>query len=688
MKHLITLKKLSTLTLGCIFIFTSCGGNKENTGGEIKDTTGSEPTVNNFKTEAFADVQVLSYDVPGFDSLTLKQKTYAYYLYEAGLSGRDIIWDQNYRYNLAIRNALENIVRNFQGDKNSDDWNKFMIYTKRVWFSNGIHHHYSMDKFMPEFSREYFEGLIHETNTNLDSTIIAIMFDPEMDKKRVSLDTKKDLITSSACNFYGEGVTEKDVENFYKDMMANGGDKPVEFGLNSKLVKNVDGTLSEEVWKIGGMYSAALTEVVFWLKKAQGVAENDAQANALGLLVEYYQTGDLKKWSEYNIAWASATEGDIDYIQGFVEVYGDPKGMRGTYESIVQIKDFEASARMQTLEENVQWFEDNSTIMDEHKKKNVVGVTYKVVNVLGESGDASPSTPIGVNLPNANWIRVNHGSKSVSLGNLVEAYDNAGGTGLLDEFAHDSTEIELSKKHGKLAAKLHTAMHEVIGHASGQINPGVGTPKETLKSYSSTLEEARADLVALYYIMDPKLVELGLMESLDVGIAEYDGYIRNAMLVQLRRIELGNNVEEAHMRNRQLVAAWAIEHGAKDKVIERIERDGKTYYNINDYQKLRTLFGELLREIQRITSEGDYKAGKDLVETYGVKVDTKLHEQVINRSEKLNIPPYNGFVNPVLTPIMDAEGNITDVKLSYPSSFEEQMLYYSDKYGFLARELK
>ncbi|MBI3133288.1 MAG: dihydrofolate reductase [Bacteroidetes bacterium] len=672
------------LIFAAVFL-SNCGGSGESS-GELKDTLTEAPANMDWEIETFADVQVLSYDIPGFDSLTVKQKTFVYYLYEAGLSGRDITWDQNYRYNLQIRNALENIVRTYAGDKESEDWKKFIVYTKRVWFSNGIHHHYSMDKFIPDFSRDYFQTLLSETATQLDSVIVTAMFDPTIDMKRVNQDPKTDMVVSSAMNFYGDGVTEKDVDNFYKPLMANGGETPVEFGLNSTLVKDADGKLHEEVWKVGGLYGDALSEVVYWLEKAQGVAENDAQANALGLLIEYYKTGDLQKWSDYNIAWAGATEGDIDYIQGFVEVYGDPMHMRGGYESIIQIKDFEASERMKTLEQNVQWFEDNSSIMPEHKKKNVVGVTYKVVNVAGESGDASPSTPIGVNLPNANWIRVQHGSKSVSLGNLVEAYDNAGGEGLLDEFANDAEEIELSKKHGKLAAKLHTAMHEVIGHASGQINPGVGTPKETLKSYASCLEEARADLVALYFILDPKLVELGLMESLDVGKAEYDGYIRNALVVQLRRIEPGRDVEEAHMRNRQLVANWAFEKGAKDNVIERVERDGKTYFNVTDYEKLRVLFGELLREIQRITSEGDYKAGMNLVETYGVKVDKELHAQVLKRSELLNIPPYNGFVNPILTPVMDKDGNITDVKLSQPESFEAQMLNYADKYGFLAKK--
>jgi dipeptidyl-peptidase III len=673
-----------TVLAALSFLLTSCGGTSEPTDG--KDTVIVEDEKTTWEIETFADVQVLNYEIPGFDSLTVKQKELVYYLCEAGLSGRDMIWDQNYRYNLDIRNALESIVRTYAGDKESEDWKNFMVYTKRVWFSNGIHHHYSMDKFLPDFSREYFETLLSETNTQLDSTIVTAMFDPAIDNKRVSLSTTSDQIQASACNFYGENVTEKDVETFYKPLIAAAGDKPVELGLNSKLVKDPDGTVREEVWKVGGLYGDAISEVVFWLKKAQGVAENDAQGKALGLLIEYYETGDLNKWVEYNIAWSQATEGDIDYINGFVEVYGDPKGMRGSYESIVQIKDFEASAQMKVLEENVQWFEDKSTIMDEHKKKNVVGVTYKVVNVAGESGDASPSTPIGVNLPNNVWIRADYGSKSVSLGNISEAYNNAGGEGLLTEFAADQEEIDLANAHGTLAAKLHTAMHEVIGHASGQINKGVGTPKETLKSYASTLEEARADLVGLYYILDPKLVELGLVETMDVGKAGYDYYIRNGLMVQLRRVELGANVEESHMRNRQLVSAWAFEKGKKDNVIERVERDGKTYFNITDYEKLRVLFGELLRELQRITSEGDYKAGMNLVETYGVKVDQALHKQVLDRCEPLNIPPYNGFVNPMLTPVTDKDGNITDVKITQPESFEAQMLYYSDRYGFLAKK--
>ncbi|MCH2233824.1 MAG: dipeptidyl peptidase 3 [Crocinitomicaceae bacterium] len=677
-------------TLPLAAVLTACGGGNEDAVSSDSDSTNTEDVVINetYENERIADLQVLSYEINGFDRLSLDQKKLVYYLYEAGLSGRDMIWDQNYRHNLAIRNTLEEIVSNYKGDKESEDWSNFMEYTGRIWFSNGIHHHYSMDKFIPKFSRDYFETLLAESNTSLDAGIVDAMFDPEIDAKRVSLDPDKDLMLASATNFYSPDITEEDVDNFYAERMSNAGDHPVEFGLNSKLVKDAEGNVTEEVWKVGGMYNDAIVEVVAWLKKAQEVAENDAQGKALGLLIEYYETGDLQKWVDYNIAWTEATEGDIDYIQGFVEVYGDPKGMRGSYESIIQIKDFEASETMAVLADNVQWFEDNSSIMDEHKKKDVVGVSYKVVNVAGESGDASPATPIGVNLPNNNWIRAEHGSKSVSLGNIVQAYNNVGGAGLTQEFAHDQEEIDRHEAHGVLASKLHTAMHEVIGHASGQINKGIGTPKETLKNYASTLEEARADLVALYYLLDEKLIELGLMESLEVGKAEYDGYIRNGLMVQMRRLEPRAEIEEAHMRNRQLVAAWAFERGATENVIEKVDRDGKYYFNINDYEALRVIFGELLREIQRIKSEGDYKAGRDLVENYGVKVDQEIHAQVLERSEKLNIAPYNGFVNPILIPIYDEAGEITDIKISQPKSFEEQMLNYADKYGFLAKKLR
>ncbi len=680
------MKKSQILSLiAACLVAISCGNSTSKTEALTNETIKhNEKEEFDVVVESFADIQVLRYDINGFEKLSLDQKKLVYYLYQAGLSGRDIIWDQNYRYNLEIRNALEHIIKKYDGDKSTNEWNSFNEYVKRVWFSNGIHHHYSMDKFVPDFTVEYFTELLEATKTELSFDAKEVIFS-DADNKRVSLNADDDLILASANNFYHEDITEKEVDGFYTKLIDKTDNTPVEYGLNSKLMKKDDGTIYEDIYKVGGLYGDAISEIVKWLELAVSVAENEKQAKALSLLIDYYKTGDLEKWSAYNIAWSNAKEGDIDYIQGFVEVYGDSKGMRGTYESIVQIKDFEASDRMKVLADNVQWFEDKSSILDEHKKENVVGVSYNVVNVAGESGDASPATPIGVNLPNSNWIRANHGSKSVSLGNIVEAYESAGGEGLLEEFAHDEEEIERSKTHGKLASKLHTAMHEVIGHASGKINPGIGTPKETLKNYSSTLEEARADLVALYFLMDNKLVDLGLMESLEVGMAEYDSYIRNGMMAQLRRLEPGAVLEEAHMRNRQLVASWAFEKGKPNNVITKLERAGKTYFEINDYQALREIFGELLRDIQRIKSEGDYEAGKALVENYGVQVDQAIHQEVLDRSNKLNIPPYSGFVNPVLEAIENEDGQITDIKIVQPEGFKEQMLFYSSKYGFLSK---
>lgn len=633
--------------------------------------------------DQFADLGVARYQIPGWDKLSLQQKELVYYLTQAGLSGRDIIWDQNYRYNLAIRKALESIIENYKGDTTIGDWNKFIIYAKRVFFSNGIHHHYSMEKIVPDFSEAYFSKLLYDSHTALDDGIEDIMFNPDVDAKKVSLDPGVDLLQASATNFYGPDVTQAEAEAYYAKKIDKKDPHPVEYGLNSTLVKTPGDGLTEEVWKADGKYGDAIKQIIYWLDKAVGVAENQKQADALKLLIEYYKTGDLNIWSQYNIAWAAATEGDIDYINGFIEVYNDPLGYHGSYESIVEINDFDASKRMQVLSDHAQYFEDNSPIMPEHKKKNVVGISYKVVNVAGESGDASPSTPIGVNLPNSNWIRTDYGSKSVSLGNIVTAYDKAGGSGLTNEFCYSQEEKDRALKYGQLGADMLTAMHEVIGHASGQINPGVGTPKETLKNYANTLEEARADLVALYYIMDPKLVDWGLIPSLEVGKAEYDSYIRNGLMVQLRRIEPGGNIEEAHMRNRQMIASWCYEHGKTENVIEKKTLDGKTYFVINDYNKLRDLFGQLLREVQRIKSEGDYKAGKNLVETYGVKVDSAIHQEVLDRSAKLNIPPYFGFINPELVPVTDSGGNITDIKVVYPDNFLDQMLDYGKKYSFL-----
>lgn len=632
--------------------------------------------------DRFADIQVLRYDIVDFDKLSVNQKKLVYYMSQAGLAGRDIIYDQNNPYNLEIRYALENIVENFNGDRETENWNKFLTYAKQIWFANGIHHHYGMDKIMPQFSNEYFTELVSETNTTISEKATEVIFSDELEMKRKVKDANVDMITSSANGFYGEGVTGEMVEAFYKGKTDPNDKHPVETGLNSTLILK-DGVLIEDVWKSGGKYGAAIDKITFWLEKATTVAENEDQKAALEKLIEYYNTGDLKTWDDYNVLWAKSTEGDIDWINGFIEVYGDAIGKRATYESIVQITDFEASKQMKVVAEKAQWFEDNSPLIAEHKKKSVKGVSYKVVQVASESGDASPSTPIGVNLPNNNWIRQEVGSKSVSLGNIIAAYDKASGSGMLQEFANDQEEIDRAKEHAYLAGKLHTALHEVVGHASGQINEGIGQPAVTLKNYASTLEEARADLVGLYYILDDKLIDLGLITTLEVGRAEYDGYIRNGMLTQLQRLDLGKNVEEEHMQNRQLVAAWAIEKGAEDNVIEKIVRDGKTFYNINDYDKLRILFGDLLREIQRIKSEGDYAAGKNLVETYGVQVDQAIHAEVLERVAPLDIAPYRGFVNPVFVPVTNDDGEITDIKIENKQSFVEQMMYYSKEHGNL-----
>ena len=666
----------SLLSLGLLY---SCGTTEST---ETSSDTIERKIPNDNQEDRFADIQILRYDIKDFDKLSLDQKKLVYYMSEAGLAGRDIIYDQNNVHNLEIRRCLETIVEKYAGDKDSDDWYLFMTYAKQVWFANGIHHHYGMDKMMPEFSEDYFNTLVEETGATIGKDAQNAIFSTDTDMKRKVKDPDVDMIAASANNFYGPGVTQEAVEAYYAERIDKDDPRPIEHGLNSTMILK-DGNLYEDVWKSGGRYGKAIDKITYWLEKAVGVAENADQKAALKKLIEYYNTGDLKIWDEYNILWAKSTEGDIDWINGFIEVYGDALSKRASYESIVQITDFEASRQMKVVADNAQWFEDNSPLIESHKKKNVKGVSYKVVQVASESGDAAPSTPIGVNLPNNNWIRQEHGSKSVSLGNILEAYDKASGPGLVEEFAHDQEEIDLAKKHGYLAGKLHTALHEVVGHASGQINPGVGQPSETLKNYASTLEEARADLVGLYYIMDQKLIDLGLITTLDVGKAEYDGYIRNGMMTQLQRLELGKKVEEEHMQNRQLVAAWVIEKGAADNVIEKVERDGKTFYNINDYNKLRVLFGDLLREIQRIKSEGDYEAGKSLVETYGVEVDQDIHKEVLERVEPLDLAPYSGFVYPIFVPQMDENGEITDIKIENKQSYVEQMLYYGKTYGIL-----
>lgn len=669
-----------------MFLFSiliiSCTGDKKNADptSETKEVKNSGEF--NYNVEQFADIRVLRYQIPGWENLTLKEQKLVYYLTQAGYSGRDITWDQNYRHNLTIRKALENVYNTYSGDKDSADWKNFEIYLKRLWFASGIHHHYSNAKFAPDFSSDYLKEILAATNSTLEGEAFEIIFN-DKDNKKVNQAKGVDNVLESAVNLYGPSVTNEDVSSFYGNMESPNPDKPLSYGLNAQLVKE-NGVLKERVYKSGGLYGTAIDEIVKWLELAQGVAENELQDRALGLLINYYTTGDLQTWDDYNVTWTNATDGNVDYINSFIEVYNDPLGYTGSYETIVQIKDFDMSEKMSVVSNNAQWFEDNSPLMEEHKKKNVVGVTYKVVNVAGESGDASPSTPIGVNLPNANWIRTSVGSKSVSLGNIIHAYNNAGSSGRLEEFVNDEEELRLEKEFGQVGDKLHTALHEVIGHASGQINPGVGETKETLKNYRSTLEEGRADLVGLFYLYNPKLQELGLVDDWkSVGMAAYDGYIRNGLLTQLIRLNLGDDVEESHMRNRQWVSAWAFEKGAADNVIEKITRDGKTYFNINDYEKLHDIFGQLLRETQRIKSEGDFEAVEALVEGYGVKVDQELHKEILKRNEQFTSAPYSGFVNPMIVPKMDDNGEIESFTIEQPETFTGQMLNYSRDYNFL-----
>jgi dipeptidyl-peptidase-3 len=681
------MKKLVPAAIGLVTALwmVSCNSDQQHQEKPAQQTEAA------FEVEAdrFADIQVLRYQVPGFEKLSLQQKQLAYYLYQAALSGRDMIYDQKYRHNLLARTVLEKVYTSYQGDKNDAEFKHFSDFLKQVWFANGLHHHYSNAKFKPEFSKEWFEkqlsGIPAEAlpmpADSLKSILMPVLFDPAVDAKIVDQSEGIDNIKASANNFY-EGLSQKEVEAFYKNTGKKGDKTPPMYGLNSKLVKE-NGQIVEKTWKLGGMYDGAISKIVYWLEKASGVAENAAQKEALDKLIAYYKSGDLKDFDAYNIAWVKDTASVIDVVNGFIEVYGDAIGKRGSYESVVSMKDFEATKTIAAIAKEAQWFEDQSPIMPEHKKKNVKGITAKVITVIAEAGDAAPSTPIGINLPNSNWIREQHGSKSVSLGNIVESYNIvAGKSPMLKEFAYSQEIIDRAGKYGSLAGALHTDMHEVIGHASGKINEGVGTPDVTLKNYANCLEEARADLVALYFIMDKKLIDIGVMPSLEVGKAEYDNYMMNGLITQITRLKLGDNVEEAHMRNRQLVAKWALEKGEKDKVTEMVKKDGKTYVKINDYDKLRTLFGELLKEIQRIKSEGDYKAATALVEGYGVKVDQDLHKEVLARFEKLNVAPYKGFIQPKLVPVMKGE-EMVDVKVEYPKDFAEQMLEYSKEYHFL-----
>ena len=648
-----------------------------------------------YQTEQFADLRILRYQVPGFETLNLDQKKLLYYLYQAALCGRDIIWDQNYRHNLYIRRTLESIFQTYQGERTGPNWEEFMVYTKRVWFSNGIHHHYSTLKILPEFSKEYFVKLVRdsdaenlplqegETADHLIRKLIPILFDPNVGSKRVNLDPKVDQVKDSAANYYAEDLTQKEVESYYTSIIDSKDPRPISHGLNSKLIKE-NGKLQEKVWKLGGMYTEAIEQIVSWLKRAVQVAETPEQEAALEKLIEYYHTGSLKQFDEYNILWVQDTASRVDVINGFIEVYGDARGYKGAFESVVSFRDMEATKRIDALGKNAQWFEDHSPLLSHHRKSKVTGISAKVITVVAESGDASPATPIGINLPNANWIRKEHGSKSVNLGNIVDAYHEADRfSGVLEEFAYSEEERKLGRKYGTLASNLHTDLHEVIGHASGQIEPGVGTPKETLKSYASTLEEARADLVALYYLLDQKLVDIGVMPSLEVGRAACQGYIRNGLLVQLARLRPAEDLEEAHMRNRQMICKWVYERGKAEKVIERKMGEGKTYFVVSDYKKLRKLFGLLLREVQRIKSAGDYEAGEKLVEEFGVRVDRDLHREVLDRYAKLKRAPYSGFINPRLVPVTNQTGNIIDVRVEYPDDFAQQMMEYTENYSFL-----
>lgn len=664
----------------------------------VGSATAQEQDEFNYSDERFADLQMLRYKVEGFDELTLKQKTFIYYLQEAALWGRDILWDQNCKYNLQIRRILESVYKNYKGDRNDAEFKAFEVYLKRVWFSNGIHHHYSTDKFEPGFSKEWFVK-----NAKCSDEIVNVIFNPKKLAKRVNLAEGVDLIETSACNYY-ENVSQEEAELFYANQKAKGDSAhPVMYGMNSTLVKtapvkaakNGKGLCAPEIvevkWTTSGKYAASLKMIVKYLKLARPYAEDEKQKEVIDKLVSYYETGDLKTFDEYSIAWVENTEPLIDFVNGFIECYGDPLGLKCSWESIVNFKDLEATKRTETLSQNAQWFEDNSPVAKEFKKETVKGITAKVIKAAILSGDLYPSTAIGINLPNSDWVRAEHGSKSVTIGNLTEAYNKAAkGSGMLDEFAYGKEEKEIVEKWGDLTDDLHTDLHECLGHGSGKLLEGVDG--DSLKAYGSTIEEARADLFALYYLADPKLIELGLLPDKDAYKASYIAQMQNGLLTQLVRIKLGDNIEEAHMRNRALIARWALDHGRGREsagsvgeppvdVIELVKRDGKTFVKINDYGRLRQLFGKLLAEIQRIKSTGDYEAAKALVENYGVKIDPELHKEVLGRYEKLNIAPYKGFINPVYEAVKDSKGNITDVKISYSEGYAEQMLRYSKEYS-------
>lgn len=664
-------------------LLTACGGNPKTT---------AEAEKFDYTVEQFADLQILRYRVPGFEDLSLKQKELVYYLTEAALQGRDILFDQNGKYNLTIRRMLEAVYTGYKGDKNTPDFKAMEVYLKRVWFSNGIHHHYGSEKFVPGFTPEFFRQAVQsvdaatlplaegQTVEQLCEEVFPVIFDPTVMPKRVNQAAGEDLVLTSACNYY-DGVTQQEAEDFYNALKNPQDETPVSYGLNSRLVKE-DGKIQEKVWKVGGLYGQALEKIVYWLKKAEGVAETPEQKAVIAKLMEFYETGDLKTFDEYAILWVKDLNSRIDFVNGFTESYGDPLGMKASWESLVNFKDLEATQRTELISGNAQWFEDHSPVDGQFKKEKVKGVSAKVITAAILAGDLYPATAIGINLPNANWIRSHHGSKSVTIGNITDAYNKAAhGNGFNGEFVYSDAELQLIDKYADVTDELHTDLHECLGHGSGKLLPGVDP--DALKAYGSTIEEARADLFGLYYVADPKLVELGLTPSADAYKAQYYTYLMNGLMTQLVRIEPGNNVEEAHMRNRQLIARWVYEKGAAEKVVELVKKDGKTYVVINDYEKVRDLFGRLLAEIQRIKSTGDYAGAHDLVEAYAVKVDPALHAEVLERYKKLNLAPYKGFVNPKYEAVTDADGTITDVTVTYDEGYAEQMLRYSKDYSTL-----
>ena len=665
-------------------LLTACGGNPKTT---------AEAEKFDYTVEQFADLQILRYRVPGFEDLSLKQKELVYYLTEAALQGRDILFDQNGKYNLTIRRMLEAVYTGYKGDKNTPDFKAMEVYLKRVWFSNGIHHHYGSEKFVPGFTPEFFRQAVQsvdaatlplaegQTVEQLCEEVFPVIFDPTVMPKRVNQAAGEDLVLTSACNYY-DGVTQQEAEDFYNALKNPQDETPVSYGLNSRLVKE-DGKIQEKVWKVGGLYGQALEKIVYWLKKAEGVAETPEQKAVIAKLMEFYETGDLKTFDEYAILWVKDLNSRIDFVNGFTESYGDPLGMKASWESLVNFKDLEATQRTELISGNAQWFEDHSPVNGQFKKEKVKGVSAKVITAAILAGDLYPATAIGINLPNANWIRSHHGSKSVTIGNITDAYNKAAhGNGFNEEFVYSDAELQLIDKYADVTDELHTDLHECLGHGSGKLLPGVDP--DALKAYGSTIEEARADLFGLYYVADPKLVELGLTPSADAYKAQYYTYLMNGLMTQLVRIEPGNNVEEAHMRNRQLIARWVYEKGAAEKVVELVKKDGKTYVVINDYEKVRDLFGRLLAEIQRIKSTGDYAGAHDLVEAYAVKVDPALHAEVLERYKKLNLAPYKGFVNPKYEAVTDADGTITDVTVTYDEGYAEQMLRYSKDYSTLS----